>query len=197
MSEVNPITGLILAGGRGRRMGHQDKGLIEFNGKPLICYGIAAMRTVTSRVVINANRHLARYALFDCPLITDHNRDFNGPLAGILAGMTYATEGHLLVMPCDTPFISGAHLNKLLTVLFQAGADAAIAFDGQRLHPIVAALNVSLKGSLHDYLSSGQRRVETWLLAQHTVYADFSEDKNSFVNLNTPEDLTRPPAQNP
>lgn len=188
MSEPIRLTGLILAGGRSLRMGRSDKGLVDFNGRPLISYGLDAMRAVTPRVVISANRSGDRYALFGCPVIADRAWEFGGPLAGILAGMDYAERGGLVVMPCDMPFIEGRHLAALAAAL-TGGVRAAAAFDGRRLHPVVAALDIDLKPSLQAYLADGRRKAQAWLAEQAPVGVDFSSEPEIFANLNTPDDV--------
>ena len=184
------VTGVILAGGLARRMGNQDKGLILCNGKPLVSYAIAVMGASAGQTLVNANRHLDEYRAFGLPVIKDQSDSFDGPLAGVLAAMAYAKSGVLLVMPCDSPLIEAQHLQKLLAARAQHDADVAVAFDGDRLHPVFLAIKVSLRDSLKAYLLSGQRKMETWLAQQSLVKVDFSADASIFANINSFSELS-------
>ena len=99
------IAGVILAGGRARRMANQDKGLIQFKNRALISYALEAMSSVCQLTFINANRNLIDYKAFGYPVITDQTHNFDGPLAGILTTLIHTDAELLLVMPCDTPFL--------------------------------------------------------------------------------------------
>jgi molybdopterin-guanine dinucleotide biosynthesis protein A len=184
------ITGVILAGGLARRMNHQDKGLVLCNGTPLISYAIAAISGVTNQVLINANRNQTDYSRFGFPVINDQTDSFDGPLAGILTALCHSTAEILLVMPCDSPLIKAVHLQRLVTNLVETNAEMAVAFDGERLHPVFLALKTCLKPSLAHYLNSGERKMERWI-KQHTfVKVDFSREPEIFLNLNTLAELS-------
>jgi molybdenum cofactor guanylyltransferase len=189
MDTQTKVTGVILAGGLARRMENQDKGLIRFKGQPLVSYAIAAMSPVADQAIINANRNLSGYQQFGLPVVSDQTDSFDGPLAGILAAMLFAESGILLVMPCDSPLVRADHLQKLLSTRAEYDADVAVAFDGERLHPVFLALTTTLKSSLHDYLQSGQRKLEHWLKQQNFVMVDFSKESNIFININSLPDL--------
>jgi molybdenum cofactor guanylyltransferase len=152
MDTQTKVTGVILAGGLARRMNNQDKGLAHFKGQPLVSYAIAAMRPVADQTIINANRNLADYQQFGLPVVSDQTDSFDGPLAGILAAMLFAESSTLLVMPCDSPLVRADHLQKLLSTRAEFDANVAVAFDGERLHPVFLALKTSLKSNLQDYL---------------------------------------------
>ncbi len=190
MDQQTKVTGVILAGGLARRMNYQDKGLVPFKGRPMVSYSIALIEAVADETVVSANRNLPEYRKFGLPVISDETGNFDGPLAGILAAMRYAETGLLLVLPCDSPLIEARHLQKLLDARAGNNADAAAAFDGERLHPVFLALKASLKSGLEDYLRSGQRKVETWLEQQKTVKADFSDEPGIFININSMTDLS-------
>jgi molybdenum cofactor guanylyltransferase len=190
MGEGTKVTGVILAGGLARRMKGQDKGLVNFKSKPLVSYAVAAMSAVADQTIINANRNIPEYQKFGLPVISDQTDNFDGPLAGVLSAMSFAKIGILLIMPCDSPLISAHHLQKLLTTLANHNADVAVAFDGQRLHPVFLAIKTALKSSLEAYLQSGQRKMETWLIQQNTVRADFSQEPDIFLNINTFDELS-------
>ena len=150
MNNSTKITGVILAGGRARRMNHQDKGLVCYQGRPLVDYAIAALAPLVHETLINANRHHEQYQQFGLPVVADQTDSFDGPLAGILTAMIHSDAAVLLVVPCDAPLITTVHLQKLLTVRAELNADIAVAFDGERLHPVFLAIHTRLKTSLQN-----------------------------------------------
>jgi molybdopterin-guanine dinucleotide biosynthesis protein A len=188
MSEQNKVTGVVLAGGLARRMDQQDKGLLLFNQRPLVSYALAAMKPITNEIFISANRNLDQYAQFGFPVIQDSNSLFDGPLAGILAVMQASRHSILLVMPCDSPLLETHHSQRLLNALNEA-TDIAVAFDGERLHPVFAALKTHLKTDLQNYLNRGERKLQFWFEKHALVKVDFSNTPEIFANINTPEQL--------
>lgn len=188
MNGQNKVTGVVLAGGLARRMGQQDKGLIPFNGQALISYALAAMKPVADEVLISANRNRDHYRNFGYPVIGDGNNQFDGPLAGILAAMQTAQSPRLLIMPCDSPLVKSEHLQRLLSALTD-DTDIAVAYDGERLHPVFAALKTHLQTDLQHYLHSGERKVQSWFGRHALVKVDFSDSPEVFANINTPEEL--------
>lgn len=186
--EQDRIGGVVLAGGQARRMGERDKGLIEFRRRPLVAYALDTLAGITGQICISANRHLPEYQRFGYPVIADGREGFDGPLAGILAAMQQSNADILLVLPCDSPLIKTRHLLRLLGSL-QADRDIAVAFDGERLHPVVMALKTSLRKSLADYLASGERKLQHWLVQHAVVQVDFSDQPQVFANINTPDEL--------
>ncbi len=195
MARQTKVTGVILAGGLARRMNNQDKGLIPFKGRALVSYALAEMGKVADQTVINANRNLQEYQQFGLPIVSDQTDHFDGPLAGILAAMIFAKTDILLVMPCDSPLFKASHLQKLLSTLTQKNAEVAVAFDGERLHPVFLAIRTSLKPSLQDYLQSGGRRMDNWLERQNIVKVDFCTEPEIFTNINTLLELSDLEAQ--
>jgi len=190
MNNQKTVTGVILAGGLARRMNNQDKGLINYKGRPMVSYAIAALIAVADQSLINANRNKKQYEAFGLPVIADQTDSFDGPLAGILTAMIHANTDVLLVMPCDSPLIKAEHLQKLLATRAENDADVAVAFDGERLHPVFLAIKTSLKNSLQNYLTSGQRKLDRWLEQQKMVKADFSNEPEIFININTLTELS-------
>jgi molybdopterin-guanine dinucleotide biosynthesis protein A len=184
------ITGVILAGGKARRMNQQDKGLLCYHGHPLVSYAIAALSPLVQTTLINANRNLEQYQQFGLAVISDQTDSFDGPLAGILTAMIHSDAQVLLVVPCDAPLISSAPLQKLLTSLAENNADIAVAFDGERLHPVFLAVHCRLKNSLQNYLASGERKVQMWLEQHNTVAVDLSASPEIFTNVNTLAELS-------
>ncbi|TRW98067.1 molybdenum cofactor guanylyltransferase MobA [Candidatus Methylobacter oryzae] len=191
MNSQTKVAGVILAGGRARRMNNQNKGLVNFKGRPMISYAVAAMAPVVDYVLINANRDIDQYRQFGWPVISDQTGNFDGPLAGILTAMIHADADILVVIPCDSPLIRSEHLQKLLLTCSENNADVAVAFDGARLHPVILAVRARLQASLQDYLADGQHKVADWLVRQNLVQVDFSNEPEIFCNVNTMTELSK------
>ncbi len=190
MNNQTKVAGVILAGGLARRMNSLDKGLVNFKGRPMVSYAIAALIPVVDCVFINANRNIDQYRQFGWPVISDQTDSFDGPLAGMLTAMIQAEADVLIVIPCDSPFIKTEHLQKLLLSRAENNADVAVAFDGIRLHPVFLAIKAELQTNLQDYLADGQRKVEDWLGRQKLVRVDFSDEPEIFCNINTLAELS-------
>jgi molybdopterin-guanine dinucleotide biosynthesis protein A len=190
MNSQTKVAGVILAGGRAQRMNNQDKGLVNFKGRPMVSYAIAALAPVVDCLLINANRNIDQYRQFGWPVISDRTDSFDGPLAGILTAMDHADADVLVVIPCDSPLIKTEHLQKLLLTRAENNADVAVAFDGVRLHSVFLAIKTSLQTSLQDYLADGQRKVAVWLDRQNLVKVDFSNEPEVFCNVNTMTELS-------
>ncbi|MCK9607429.1 MAG: molybdenum cofactor guanylyltransferase [Methylomonas sp.] len=190
MSGQNKVSGVVLAGGMASRMQQRDKGLVIFKQRPLISYALAAMQPVTDELFISANRNRNQYELFGFPVISDSNVNFDGPLAGMLAAMQAAHYPLLLVMPCDSPFFTCQYLQQLLDALSDE-TDVAVAFDGERLHPVFVALKTHLQIDLQAYLRQGERKLQNWLLRHNTVKVDLSLATDIFTNINTLSDLQK------
>jgi len=188
MNQNSRITAVILAGGMGRRMGGQDKGLVEFEGRPLIAHVIDAVAPQVDRLLLNANRNREAYGQFGYPVVTDDLEGYQGPLAGILAAMKRATTPFLLVVPCDAPHLPGSLVERLLEALQRENADIAVAHDGERLQPVHALISTHLAGDLEAYLSSGERKIDRWYLRHPVTVVDFSDQPETFVNVNTLEE---------
>jgi molybdopterin-guanine dinucleotide biosynthesis protein A len=190
MNSQTKVAGVILAGGRARRMNNQDKGLINFKGHPMVSYAIAALAPVVDVVLINANRNIEQYRQFGCPVISDQTDSFDGPLAGVLTAMMNVDADVLVVVPCDSPLIKTEHLQKLVLTRAEQDADVAIAFDGIGVHPVFLAIKTILQASLQDYLAGGQRKVTDWLEQQNLVRVDFSNEPEIFSNINSMTELS-------
>jgi molybdopterin-guanine dinucleotide biosynthesis protein A len=190
MSEPK-ITAVILAGGKARRMGGEDKGLIDLDGRPLIEHVLERIRPQVTQVVINANRNLERYAAFGHPVISDTLSDFQGPLAGFLAVMQQIDSDFIVTLPCDGPCLPDNLVERLRQAQQTAGADIAVAHDGDRMQPVYALIATRLQPSLEAYLQSGERKIDWWYAKHHTVNVDFSDAPETFLNINTPEDRAR------
>ncbi|MCP4078506.1 MAG: molybdenum cofactor guanylyltransferase [Gammaproteobacteria bacterium] len=189
--QLEDITVVILAGGKGRRMGGQDKGLVNYKNFSLIQHVIDAISLQTSQIVINANRNVAEYAAFGYPVIEDTLTDFQGPLAGFLAAMSSVTTDYILTLPCDGPVITENYVTKMLQGLNQTKADLAIAYDGSRMQPVYALIPVNLKNSLNQFLDSGERKIDLWYQQHDFTLVEFAADSEFFTNINTPQDLKK------
>ena len=188
---LDQIAGLILAGGRGTRMGGKDKGLVEFNGKPMLEYVLEALRPQVGEVLISANRNEESYRKTGCKVVSDALTGFAGPLAGISAGMHAVTRTHLLVLPCDGPFVPAWLAQRLWAA--SAGKEDMIvaAHDGERLHPTFALLPVSVLDDLDAYLAAGGHKIDTFYFRHGFAPVDFSDYPQAFLNINTPEDVEK------
>jgi len=189
MNKQNKVTGVVLAGGLARRMNKQDKGLIDYHNRPMVSYAVDAMAQVASTVFINANRNISEYSRFGYQVISDQTDNFDGPLAGMLSAMDHANTDILCVMPCDSPLIRAEHLTKLIDALTENNADIAVAFDGERIHPVFLALKTSLQASLKQYLEQGDRKIDLWLEKHNLIKVDFSQTADVFLNINTLSEL--------
>lgn len=179
----------MLAGGRAQRMGGRDKGLLPFRGRPLVVYALDALKATADVILVNANRNQDLYAGFGYPVITDQTADFDGPLAGLLSAMQYAQTPYVLTVPCDSPRIAGAHLERLYQGLRAEHAEICVAHDGGRLQPVFLIAERRLAPSLQAYLSGGQRKVELWLRQHRLALADYSDHPELFTNINTSDEL--------
>jgi molybdopterin-guanine dinucleotide biosynthesis protein A len=186
------IAGIILAGGRSRRMAGRDKSFIDLGGKPLIAHAVARLRPQVAALAINANADPAAFSSFGLPVIADTVADFQGPLAGFLAGMRWAaTEGFpaIVTVAVDTPFFPRDLAGRLARA--GGGEVIAVAASAGRLHPTFARLPVSLADGLARFIAGGDsRKVTDWLATQAVVPVAFDGDPPPlFFNVNTPADL--------
>jgi len=184
-----PVAGLILAGGRARRMGGQDKGLTPLAGKPMIERVLERIRPQVDDVVISANRNEERYARYGHRVIGDVLGDYSGPLAGMLSALLAVRQPWLAVVPCDSPLLPEDVVERLLRSALAESAELAVAHDGQRLQPVFALLHRSLLEPLRAYLEAGGHKVDAWYAQQRMVTTDLSDHPEAFSNINTPEDL--------
>ncbi|CAM4071823.1 molybdenum cofactor guanylyltransferase MobA [Vreelandella rituensis] len=180
------LTGLILAGGKGRRMGGRDKGLELFAGQPFVAHVQGRLADHVSEVLINANRNLERYADFGDRVIVDSESGFLGPLMGIYTGLRAASTPWVVVTPCDTPVLPMDLVARLVNGI--GDNDIAVADDGERLHPVVALIRTTLIDDLEQALSQGERKVERWQARHAWCRVDVSDCAQAFINLNSEAD---------
>ena len=183
------VQALILAGGRGTRMGNVDKGLQPFQGSTLVATVLARLAPQVAKVAISANRNLDQYAALGVPVWTDATADFPGPLAGLEAGMRHSDAPLLLTVPCDSPFFPRDLAARLLAGLTEANADVALAVtaDGQR-HPVFCLVKTDMRPVLQAYLADGGRKMGGWYGDAKVVEVRF-DDLDAFSNINTLDEL--------
>lgn len=184
------IAAVILAGGRGRRLGGVEKGLLPFRGRPLVSHVIDGVRPHVGTVMVSANRRLDEYASLDVVVVADEWPDARGPLAGIAGALRVTSTPYLLVAPCDTPFLPKEWVPRLAAALSNEEADAAVAHGDGVLQPLCALMRCTLAPRLRDFIDAGGAVVKQWWEEQRTVSVVFDEP-GAFANVNTLEDRTR------
>jgi molybdenum cofactor guanylyltransferase len=191
------LTGLVLAGGRGLRMGGVDKGLQTLHGEPLASHVLKRLAPQTSALMISANRHPDVYATLGAPfgakVLADTVPGFPGPLAGLLAGLRAASTPYVLSAPCDTPGLPAELAARLAQALESNQADIATVTTSDAsghvsLHPVFALLRTSLADDLAAFLDAGERKVRAWYARHKTVEVTFT-DERAFYNINSLQEL--------
>ncbi|MCW7540375.1 molybdenum cofactor guanylyltransferase MobA [Aquabacterium sp. A7-Y] len=182
------VTGLVLAGGQGRRMGGVDKGLQPFRGEPLVRHALRRLAPQTGALMISANRHLERYRGFGVPVHEDSLPGHAGPLAGFLSGLRHCRTPYLATVPCDSPGFPADLVARLARALEPGDADLAIASCGERRQPVFCLMKTRTLDSLMGFLEGGGRRIEQWCFEHGCVEVPFDE-KAAFSNANTLEEL--------
>ena len=185
------VTGVILAGGRGARMGGVDKGLVEVAGRPMVEHVLAAVEPQAGTVAINANRSAERYARYGHPVIPDRMDGFQGPLAGMASALASAGTELVLVVPCDSPLVAPALGPRLYAALAAGEANVAVAHDGERMHPVFVLMRRTVHSGLDDFLARGERKIDRWFAEEKTEVVDFSDLPDMFLNVNREGDRIR------
>jgi molybdopterin-guanine dinucleotide biosynthesis protein A len=188
---LTDVTALVLAGGLGRRMGGEDKGLVDLAGRPMIEFVLDALRPQVGRVLINANRNLERYAAYGHTVVADRHQGFLGPLAGVLSGLEESGSRYLLTAPCDAPLVAGDLATRLRRVCVESGADLAVASDGKRLQPVFMLLDGQVRPGLEAFLAGGGRKIDVWFQSLNCAVADLSDRPECFININDPDQRQR------
>ncbi len=181
------VTGIVLAGGRGQRMGGADKGLELLGTRPMVELVIARFAPQVDELLVIANRNLERYGSFGHRVVSDAIGDFAGPLAGLHRGMCEAANDLVCTVPCDSPFLPTDLVERLRTPV-TSGADLAVATTGGKQQPVFCLCRRSLLPQLEAYLASGQRRFDAWYAALRMVAVSFDDDA-AFANINTAAEL--------
>ena len=186
---MTKITGLILAGGRGSRMGSVDKGLQLFKGTPMVAHVLARFQPQVDEILINANRSIDDYAALGHSVIPDAIDGFAGPLAGLHIGMTHATHPLVATVPCDSPFLPLDLIARLTAGMQGADADLAVAKTFDQPHPVFCLVKTNLAPHLQAFLESGQRKIDKWYATLKVVEVQFDDEEAAFSNINTVEEL--------
>jgi molybdenum cofactor guanylyltransferase len=198
MIHQNEITGLILAGGRGSRMGGIDKGLQRHLGVPLARHALERLRPQVAALMLNANRNLPAYQAMGVPVYPDEISEYPGPLAGMLAGLSNCHTPYLVTVPCDTPNFPLDLVARLLEGLAGIDGDMATAYTledgGLRAQPVFCLMRASLRDSLFAFVESGERKTGLFAAKHHSAKVVF-DDAAAFANANTLEELAK--LQNP
>lgn len=195
MIAPSEITGLLLAGGRAQRMGGIDKGLVPFQGKPLIEHAIHRLGPQVSGLLINANRNQDIYSQYGYPIVADENQDFSGPLAGYLVGLKACKTPYLVTAPCDSPLFPTDLVMALANRLEKQDANIAYASSQDSAgkvwaQPVFCLMKRDVLHSLEQFLANGQRKIDRWFAAQDACTAIFINE-SAFANANTPEELAQ------
>jgi molybdopterin-guanine dinucleotide biosynthesis protein A len=185
------ITGLVLAGGQGRRMGGVDKGLQELEGRPLVQWVLDRLAPQVDSVLVSDNRNLSRYASCGHPVLPDRLGGFAGPLAGLQAGLAQATTPLLVTAPCDSPFLPTDLVARLHDALVAQQAELAVACADGRAHRAFCLLRRELLPGLDAFLAGGERRVGLWHASLKVAEVDFSDEAAAFGNINTTDELAQ------
>jgi len=188
-----PCSVLLLSGGRGQRMGGQDKGLLEWRGQPLIAHLHGLVRPLTDDLIISCNRNPERYAAFADQLVNDDSPDYPGPLAGIRAGLVAARHGHLLILPCDVPQIDAQLLAELRTTAQRNPRVPVMVRHGQFWEPLICILPTALRDAVEGAWHSGERSPRQIFMKLGAVGLECPTDDPRLANLNTPELLLPSP----
>ncbi len=199
MPSAGDITGLVLAGGRGLRMGGLDKGMQSFRGQPLARHCLSRLAVQVGTAAINANRHLQEYAAWGAPVWPDNPDagEFAGPLAGFLAGLDNCQSPYLCTVACDTPLFPPDLVERLAQALDSQGCNLAMAAtaeeDGQVRHqPVFCLIKVTLRNSLRAFIAGGGRKIDSWTASERAAQVVFDQahdDPRAFFNANTLEQL--------
>jgi len=190
-SGLERVAAAVLAGGQGSRMGGVDKGLVEYQGRPLIEWMLEAMRPQVDQVLISANRHLDVYAAYGHRVVSDHLPGFQGPLAGVLAALQAVDADWLVVVPCDTPHVPADLVARLFDAAQQAQVPLAVAADSTRTHHTCFVVRTDEHAALAAFLLRGERAVRHWQAGLPQVSVQF--DAAGFANFNQLQDMPASP----
>jgi molybdopterin-guanine dinucleotide biosynthesis protein A len=184
---MDAVSGIVLAGGQGRRMGGVDKGLQPLRGKPMVAWVLERLRPQVGEVVINANQNLEAYARFGHRVVPDAIGGFAGPLAGLHAGLAAASHALVVTVPCDSPFLPLDLVARLAGAL--GGHDLAVARTGDQPHPVFSLVRRSVHEHLTQFLSQGGRKIDAWYASLEVIEVPFDDEADAFRNINTREEL--------
>lgn len=189
MTDATALSALILAGGQGLRMGGVDKGLVDLNHRRMVEHVLERVKGQVPLIMISANRSHPEYQRYGYPVVADQADDFLGPLAGMAQGLRQSTTPWLMVVPCDSPQLPLDLAHRLSQAAFNQNTLAAVAHDGEHLQPAFNLIHRDLLEDLQRYLDQGGRKLGYWLRQQQPAVVDFSDQPQSFINLNSSEQL--------
>jgi len=184
---MDAVSGIVLAGGQGRRMGGVDKGLVLLRGKPMVQWVLERLAPQVSEILINANQNLEAYAAFGHRVVSDEVGGFAGPLAGLHAGLAAVQHPLAVTVPCDSPFLPAHLVARLRAALGEN--DLAVAKTGQQPHPVFSLVRCSVRDHLGKFLSGGGRKIDAWYASLKVVEVPFDDEADAFRNINTREEL--------
>ena len=185
------VTGVVLAGGLGRRMGGVDKGLKVLRGKPMVAWALERFAPQVDEILINANQNSATYAEFGYRVIPDEIGGYAGPLAGLHRGLSEARHELVATVPCDSPFLPRDLIARLRAALEAHGADVAVAKTGDQPHPVFCLCRKSVLPGLGEFLAGGGRKIDAWYASLKVAEVLFDDNPAAFSNINTEEELRR------
>ena len=183
------VSGIVLAGGQGRRMGGVDKGLQPLRGRPMIEWVLERLGPQVSELIVNANQNIQSYEKYGHRVVRDEIAGFAGPLAGLHAGLKAASSPLVVTVPCDSPFLPQDLVSRLQGCL--AENDLAVAKTGDQPHPVFALMKRQVRESLEAFLAAGGRKIDAWYAALKVVEVSFDDEASAFRNINTLEELKR------
>jgi molybdenum cofactor guanylyltransferase len=183
------VTGIVLAGGKGTRMGSVDKGLQLLRGKPMVEWVLQRLEPQVADLLINANQNLDKYAKYGHRVVPDEIAGFAGPLAGLHAGLKAAREPLVVTVPCDSPFLPADLVARLSHSLGEK--DLAVAKTGEQPHPVFSLMKRQVRESLEAFLAAGGRKIDAWYAALKVVEVNFDDEADAFRNINTLDELKR------
>ena len=186
---MSGVTGIVLAGGQGRRMGGVDKGLQLLHGQPMVAAVLARLAPQVSEILINANQNRDAYERFGYPVVPDAIGGYAGPLAGLHVCLGKAKNEIVLTVPCDSPFLPMDLCSRLQKKL--ADYDLAVAKTGDQPHPVFALVRTSVRKNLEDFLIKGGRKIDAWYSTLKVVEVSFDDEGDAFRNINTREELDK------
>jgi molybdopterin-guanine dinucleotide biosynthesis protein A len=184
---MDPVSGVVLAGGQGRRMGGVDKGLQPFRGRPMAQWAIERLAPQVEELLVNANQNLHEYERFGYPVVRDEIGGFSGPLAGLHAAMKAARNELVVTVPCDSPFLPDDLVSRLKRFLLEN--DLAVARTGNQAHPVFCLVRKRVLPGLEAFLAAGGRKIDLWYASLAFVEVSFDDEAGAFRNINTPEEL--------
>jgi molybdopterin-guanine dinucleotide biosynthesis protein A len=186
---VPSVTGLILAGGKGSRMGGVDKGLQGFRGKRLVDHVYERLVPQVGGVIINANQNQEAYRTFGVRVVSDAIGGFAGPLAGFHAGLSISKRPFLASVPCDSPFLPEDLVARLYARIDETGAELVVAKTGDQPHPVFSLMRRGVLDHLYDFLKGGGRKIDAWYATLNVVEVAFDDEAEAFSNINTLDEL--------